>query len=96
MSEEKDEATVAAEAAAMEAGQVTAVWEIEGVPPQLITTPGMPERQAVRRRQARVREILHTLPPAKAQEVILDDSKAPTSCRRTRSPTAGCPDRPRP
>jgi phospholipid/cholesterol/gamma-HCH transport system ATP-binding protein len=32
----------------------------------------MPERMAVGRRQARVREILHTLPP-KAQEVILDD-----------------------
>jgi phospholipid/cholesterol/gamma-HCH transport system ATP-binding protein len=32
----------------------------------------MPERQAVARRQARVREILHTLPPA-AQEAIRDD-----------------------
>lgn len=46
--------------------------EIEGVPPQLVATPGMPERKAVGRRQARVREILHTLPP-KAQEAILDD-----------------------
>ncbi|MGI9125369.1 MAG: ABC transporter ATP-binding protein, partial [Mycobacterium sp.] len=46
--------------------------EIEGVPPQLMVTPGMPVRQAVGRRQARVREILHTLPP-KAQEVILED-----------------------
>jgi phospholipid/cholesterol/gamma-HCH transport system ATP-binding protein len=73
MSEEKDEATVAAEAAAMEAGQGDGgLEEIEGVPPQLVTTPGMPERKAVGRRQARVREILHTLPP-KAQEVILDD-----------------------
>ena len=73
MSEEKDEATAAAEAAAMEAGQGDGgLEEIEGVPPQLITTPGMPERKAVGRRQARVREILHTLPP-KAQEVILDD-----------------------
>ena len=35
-------------------------------------TPGMPERQAVGRRQARVREIMHTLPPA-AQEAIRDD-----------------------
>ena len=57
----------------MEAGQGDGgLEEIEGVPPQLKTTPGMPVRQAVGRRQARVREILHTLPP-KAQEVILDD-----------------------
>ncbi|MDT5312335.1 MAG: phospholipid/cholesterol/gamma-HCH transport system ATP-binding protein, partial [Mycobacterium sp.] len=35
-------------------------------------TPGMPERQAVGRRQARVREIMHTLPPA-AQEAIRAD-----------------------
>jgi len=48
------------------------VEEIEGVPPQIQATPGMPERQAVGRRQARVREILHTLPPA-AQEAIRDD-----------------------
>jgi phospholipid/cholesterol/gamma-HCH transport system ATP-binding protein len=48
------------------------VEEIEGVPPQIIATPGLPERQAVGRRQARVREILHTLPPA-AQEAIRDD-----------------------
>jgi phospholipid/cholesterol/gamma-HCH transport system ATP-binding protein len=32
----------------------------------------MPERKAVGRRQARVREIMHTLPPA-AQEAIRDD-----------------------
>ena len=48
------------------------VEEIEGVPPQITATPGMPERQAVGRRQARVREIMHTLPPA-AQEAIRDD-----------------------
>ena len=42
------------------------------MPPQIQATPGMPERQAVGRRQARVREILHTLPPA-AQEAIRDD-----------------------
>ena len=46
--------------------------EIEGVPPQVNATPGMPERKAVARRQARVREIMHTLPPA-AQEAIRDD-----------------------
>jgi phospholipid/cholesterol/gamma-HCH transport system ATP-binding protein len=48
------------------------VEEIEGVPPQIQATPGMPERAAVGRRQARVREIMHTLPP-NAQEAIRDD-----------------------
>jgi phospholipid/cholesterol/gamma-HCH transport system ATP-binding protein len=48
------------------------VEEIEGVPPQILATPGMPERKAVARRQARVREILHTL-PKEAQTAILDD-----------------------
>lgn len=46
--------------------------EVEGVPPQVNATPGMPERKAVARRQARVREIMHTLPSA-AQEAILED-----------------------
>jgi hypothetical protein len=46
--------------------------EIEVVPPQIVATPGMPERQAVGRRQSRVREIMHTLPP-KAQAAIRDD-----------------------
>jgi phospholipid/cholesterol/gamma-HCH transport system ATP-binding protein len=73
MSEEKDEATAAAEAAAAKAGQADGgLEEIEGVPPQIMVTPGMPERKGVARRQARVREILHTLPP-NAQQVILDD-----------------------
>ncbi|MGW0161703.1 ABC transporter ATP-binding protein [Mycobacterium sp. NPDC003323] len=73
MSEEKDEATAAAEAAMLEQGQHDGgVEEIEGVPPQLSATPGMPERKGVARRQARVREILHTLPQA-AQEAIRDD-----------------------
>ena len=43
--------------------------EISGVPPQITASPGMPERKAVARRQARVRQILNTLPPA-AQRVI--------------------------
>ncbi|WP_078293096.1 ATP-binding cassette domain-containing protein [Mycobacterium sp. D16R24] len=73
MSEEKDEATAAAEQAMLEAGHHDGgVEEIEGVPPQLIATPGMPERKAVGRRQARVREMMHTLPPA-AQAAIRDD-----------------------
>jgi phospholipid/cholesterol/gamma-HCH transport system ATP-binding protein len=72
MSEEKDEATMAEEQAHMEAGHVDGgVEEIEGVPPQITATPGMPERQAVGRRQARVRENLHLL-PKNAQAAILD------------------------
>ncbi|MEV5839305.1 ABC transporter ATP-binding protein, partial [Nocardia sp. NPDC052112] len=56
--------------------------EVEGIIPQMRATPGMPVRQAVLRRQARVRSILHTLPPA-AQEAILADidqvSDSPTA-----------------
>ncbi|CPA53885.1 ribonucleotide ABC transporter ATP-binding protein [Mycobacterium tuberculosis] len=73
MSEEKDEATMAEEQALLDAGHhAGGVEEIEGVPPQISATPGMPERKAVARRQARVREMLHTL-PKKAQAAILDD-----------------------
>ena len=48
MSEEKDESTMAEEQAMVDAGHHDGgVEEIEGVPPQIIATPGMPERQAV-------------------------------------------------
>jgi phospholipid/cholesterol/gamma-HCH transport system ATP-binding protein len=74
----------------MEAGQHDGgVEEIEGVPPQLQATPGMPERKAVGRRQARVREILHTLPPA-AQEAILVDMHGGL-LHGAESPTASTP-----
>jgi phospholipid/cholesterol/gamma-HCH transport system ATP-binding protein len=73
MSEEKDEATMAEEQAMVDAGHhAGGVEDIEGVPPQISPTPGMPERKAVERRRARVREILHTL-PSKAQRAIRDD-----------------------
>jgi len=72
MSEEKDQATAAAEQAAVDAGHADGgVDDVEGVPPQIIASPGMPERKAVARRQARVREILHTL-PVNAQQAILE------------------------
>jgi phospholipid/cholesterol/gamma-HCH transport system ATP-binding protein len=62
MSEEKDESQMAEEQALADAGHHDGgVEEIEGVPPQILATPGMPERKAVARRQARVREIMHTL-----------------------------------
>jgi phospholipid/cholesterol/gamma-HCH transport system ATP-binding protein len=73
MSEEKDEATMAEEQAMVDAGQhAGGVEDIQGVPPQVVATPGMPERKAVARRRARVRDMLHTLPP-KAQQAIRDD-----------------------
>ena len=45
--------------------------DISGIVPQLQPTPGLPERQGARRRQERVMQILHTLPP-RAREAILD------------------------
>jgi len=70
MSEEKDSATAAAEAALAASGHsMGGVEEITGIPPQMEATPGMPERRAVARRRARVREMLPTL-PLEAQEAI--------------------------
>ncbi len=76
MSEEKDEATMAEEQAHIEAGHHDGgTDEVEGVPPQITATPGMPERKAAGRRQARVRENLHLL-PKDAQEAILASFEA--------------------
>src|SRR6202161_855953 len=62
MSEEKDEATMAEEQAHIEAGHhAGGTDEVTGVPPQISATPGMPERKAAARRQARVRENLTLL-----------------------------------
>ena len=72
MSEEKDRATMAAERAMFEAGHhAGGVDEVIGVPPQLRPTPGLPKRAAAARRQRRVLDMLHTLPPA-AQEAVRD------------------------
>jgi phospholipid/cholesterol/gamma-HCH transport system ATP-binding protein len=73
MSEEKDEATAAAEAAHAAAGHSDGSLEedVRGIVPQIQPTPGLPERSAVRRRKDRVMRILHTLPPA-AQEAIIE------------------------
>ena len=81
MSEEKDAGQVAAELAAMSndgppapgTGPKGATGS--GVPPQLLPSPGLPERKAARRRQERVLQMLHTL-PEKAQQAVtqaLDD-----------------------
>ena len=71
MSEEKDEAQMAHEQALVDAGHHHGgTDDVYGVVPQMQATPGLPVRQAVARRQARVREILHTL-PIEAQQGIL-------------------------
>jgi phospholipid/cholesterol/gamma-HCH transport system ATP-binding protein len=72
MSEEKDEATAAAEAAHAAAGHSDGSpdEDVRGIVPQIQPTPGLPERAGVRRRKDRVMRILHTLPPA-AQEGII-------------------------
>jgi phospholipid/cholesterol/gamma-HCH transport system ATP-binding protein len=67
MSEEKDEATMAAERAAHRAPDPE---DVRGIVPQLQPTPGLPERMAVRRRQERVMRILHTLPQAARDSVL--------------------------
>jgi phospholipid/cholesterol/gamma-HCH transport system ATP-binding protein len=86
MSEEKDAGQVAAELAALadnadDPGSVRAPGTGPkgatggGVPPQLLPSPGLPERKAASRRQERVLQMLHTL-PEKAQEAVrgaLDD-----------------------
>ncbi len=74
MSEEKDASQVAAEMAAVEAGQGSYSAPPKGgtgsgVPPQIQPTPGLPERKAARRRQQRVLDMMHTL-PLSAQEAI--------------------------
>jgi phospholipid/cholesterol/gamma-HCH transport system ATP-binding protein len=75
MSEEKDEATLALE---MQRANGDADAELPALVPQLTPTPGLPERQAVQRRTARVQSMLATL-PASAQEAILA-SLPPVQC----------------
>ena len=63
MSEEKDQATMAAERAQVAAGHHDGGTEdVRGVVPQIEPTPGLPERAAVRRRKDRVMSIIDTLP----------------------------------
>ncbi|GAA1279760.1 ABC transporter ATP-binding protein [Saccharothrix xinjiangensis] len=73
MSEEKDQATMAAELAHQQAGHSDGSpdEDVRGVVPQLEPTPGLPPRGAVRRRKDRVMSILHAL-PADAQQGIIE------------------------
>lgn len=73
MSEEKDTTTMAEEQAMVDAGHPDGGNDdVRGVPPQISATPGMPERKAISRRRARVREIMDTL-PSQAQDAIRTD-----------------------
>jgi phospholipid/cholesterol/gamma-HCH transport system ATP-binding protein len=80
MSEEKDEATMAAEQAQIEAGHHDgSTDDVSGVVPQIQPTPGLGERSGVQRRLDRVMRILHTLPRPAQQGIIdslTDDEKA--------------------
>jgi len=75
MSEEKDDAQMAHEQALVDAGHhAGGVDNIDGIIPQMVVTPGMPVRQGALRRQARVREIMHTLPPG--AQIAIENSLA--------------------
>jgi phospholipid/cholesterol/gamma-HCH transport system ATP-binding protein len=83
MSEEKD--TEQAQREMAEAG------ELSGLPPmkpQLDAAPGMPERKAVKRRQKRVQEMLHTLPEP-AQRAIRESMGDSNGSRPRRGPRHG-------
>src|SRR5215467_9059314 len=67
MSEEKDEATLAAEKASGGDGAANGTLALM---PQLVPSPGMPEQQAVRRHTDRVMALFPTL-PTEAQRAIL-------------------------
>jgi phospholipid/cholesterol/gamma-HCH transport system ATP-binding protein len=72
MSEEKDQATMAAELAHRDAGHSDGSpdEDVRGVVPQIEPTPGLPDRDAVRRRKDRVMSIIHTLPLEAQQGII--------------------------
>src|SRR5260221_11681680 len=70
MSEEKDEATMAMERADQARGGGQADNGLTALVPQLVPSPGVPERMAVQRPTARVLSLLHTL-PARAQQAIM-------------------------
>jgi phospholipid/cholesterol/gamma-HCH transport system ATP-binding protein len=70
MSEEKDEATLAQERATLGDGEADVASP--ALIPQLVPSPGLPERQAVQRRMDRVMSILPTLPTAAQQAIMAD------------------------
>jgi phospholipid/cholesterol/gamma-HCH transport system ATP-binding protein len=68
MSEEKDQVTLEMEQADR-GGLDDRDDEPLGIVPQLVPSPGLPERQAVARRTERVQAMLPTLPPAARQQI---------------------------
>ena len=86
MSEEKDAATLAQERAAQ--GDGDADPGSPALMPQLVPSPGLPERQAVHRRMDRVMSILPTLPTA-AQQAILTDLADERSQQARSAPASG-------
>ncbi|WP_020668702.1 ABC transporter ATP-binding protein [Amycolatopsis nigrescens] len=72
MSEEKDAAQMALEQAHVDAGHADGSGDedIRGIVPQIEPTPGLPFRDAVRRRKERVISILHTLPPLAQHGIV--------------------------
>src|SRR5579859_5764611 len=87
MSEEKDEATLAQERAAFGDG---ADMGSPALVPQLVPSPGLPERLAVQRRMDRVMAMLPTLPSA-AQQAILNGPSAAAGTAGSPAGTAGPP-----
>jgi phospholipid/cholesterol/gamma-HCH transport system ATP-binding protein len=69
-----------------------------GVPPQIQPSPGLPERQAAKRRRARVLEMLHTLPlPAQKAitELMAQEDREEAEARQANERSQAERDRPR-
>jgi phospholipid/cholesterol/gamma-HCH transport system ATP-binding protein len=81
MSEEKDQATMAAELAEQDERAGLPSQDVPRIVEQLQPSPGLPARQAVRRRRDRVLALLPTLPPAAQQGVLasLDADPVPAA-----------------
>ncbi len=80
MSEERDAVKVAAQQAGAGQADETVTDAATGgtmpaLLPQLQPSPGVPERQAARRRRERVLGMLHTLPPAAQQAILAEISE---------------------
>jgi phospholipid/cholesterol/gamma-HCH transport system ATP-binding protein len=88
MSEEKDAATLAQERAAALADGGAEDTGSPALMPQLVPSPGLPERQAVHRRMDRVMSILPTLPTA-AQQAILADLAVERGQQARPAPASG-------
>lgn len=79
MSEEKDEATLAQERATL--GNGDADPGSPALMPQLVPSPGLPERQAVHRRMDRVMSILPSLPTPAQQAILADIAGGPVQAQ---------------